>query len=295
MSGRVHQRGSSGQHVNRNGEALAVYASQQRCDKVTPLRGYNSGGSMERRSRGAAREGSKMGDNSTAPEPTPWFTLGGERVQVWLSERGLTALLIMLVLDLFVLPIFAPDLGHVALDVAYMVLLVTGAAALCATRVSRFLALGFAVLALAFRGLERADVSSITVLGSTAASLVTMIVFSLLVLLRTMSPGPITRFRIQGAVATFMLVGLTFAQAFELTEIVEPGSFQFAAAILPEDVPYELRYYSLVTLTTVGYGDVTPVSRTARSLANFEGLIGQLYPVVILGWMVASLRGRRPD
>jgi len=214
---------------------------------------------------------------------------------VWLSERGLTALLIMLVLDLFVLPIFAPDLGHVALDVAYLVLLVTGAAALCATRVSRFLAVGFALLALAFRGLERTDISSITVLGSTAASLVTMIVFSFLVLLRTMSPGPITRFRIQGAVATYMLVGLTFAQAFELTEIVEPGSFQFAAAILPEEVPYELRYYSVVTLTTVGYGDVTPVSRTARSLANFEGLIGQLYPVVILGWMVASLRGRRPD
>lgn len=236
-----------------------------------------------------------MGDDKTAPERTPWFTVGGERVQVWLSERGLTALLVMLVVDLFVLPIFAPGLGHFALDVAYGFLLMTGAAALCATRRTRFVAIAFAVLALAFRGLERADASSITLLGATAASLATMAVFSLLVLLRTMSPGPITRYRIQGAVATYMLIGVTFAQAFELTELLVVGSFQFTGAILPQDVPYELRYYSLVTLTTVGYGDVTPVSRVARSLANFEGLIGQLYPVVILGWMVASLGARRSD
>ena len=214
---------------------------------------------------------------------------------MWLSERGLTALLIMLVVDIFVLPIFAPGLGHLALDAAYAVLLVTGAAALCATRVTRFVAIGFAVFALTFRWLERSDVSYITVVAATAASLATLAVFSLLVLLRTMSPGPITRFRIQGAVATYMLVGLTFAQAFELTEILQAGSFQFADAILPEEVPYELRDYSLVTLTTVGYGDVTPVSRVARSLANLEGLIGQLYPVVILGWMVASLGTRRSD
>jgi hypothetical protein len=45
----------------------------------------------------------------------------------------------------------------------------------------------------------------------------------------------------------------------------------------------------------VGYGDVTPVSSVARSLATLEGLIGQLYPVVILGWMVSSLRARRSD
>ena len=78
-----------------------------------------------------------MGDDGTTPKHSPWFTVGGERVQVWLSEQGLTALLVMLVLDLFVLPIFAPDLSHVALDVAYIVLLVTGAAALCATRRKR--------------------------------------------------------------------------------------------------------------------------------------------------------------
>ena len=224
-----------------------------------------------------------------------WVAVGSDRVQVWLSDKGLSALLVMLAVDLFLLPVFAPRLGRFTLDVAYSVLLVTGAASLCATRVPRYLALATTVLALAFRWLEPPGVDSVTPFGTAFATLAAMVVFSLLVFLRTMSPGPITRFRIQGAVATYMLIGITFARAFELTELLAAGSFRFTSATLPQDVRYELGYYSLVTLTTLGYGDVTPVSRVARSLANLEGLIGQLYPVVILGWMVSSLRSRRSD
>jgi voltage-gated potassium channel Kch len=53
-------------------------------------------------------------------------------------------------------------------------------------------------------------------------------------------------------------------------------------------------YFSLVTLTTVGYGDVTPVTPLARRLAMFEGFIGQLFPAIIIGWMVSSMK-RRED
>jgi voltage-gated potassium channel Kch len=50
-----------------------------------------------------------------------------------------------------------------------------------------------------------------------------------------------------------------------------------------------------VTLTTVGYGDVTPLSPLGRRLAAAEGLIGQLYPAIIIGWMVSSMKTRRAD
>ncbi len=236
-----------------------------------------------------------MGDQRQEPAHRPLVTAGGERVQVWLSEQGLTGLLIMLVVDIFLLPIFGPGLPHITLDIVFSVLLVTGVAAVCERRFPRILALVFATLTLASQWLERAGVDGFTTLSSTVASLTTIAVFSLLVLVRTMSPGPITRFRIQGAVAAYMLIGLTFAQAFALTELLEPGSFQFAGQALPQGMAYELGYYSLVTLTTVGYGDVTPVSSVARSLATLEGLVGQLYPVVILGWMVSSLRTRQHD
>jgi hypothetical protein len=46
------------------------------------------------------------------------------------------------------------------------------------------------------------------------------------------------------------------------------------------------RYFSLVTITTVGYGDITPVSPTARAFANVKSVVGQLYQVIQLAWLV---------
>jgi hypothetical protein len=46
-------------------------------------------------------------------------------------------------------------------------------------------------------------------------------------------------------------------------------------------------YFSFVTLTTAGYGDITPVARAARSLSNLEALIGQLYPAIVLARLVS--------
>ena len=48
-----------------------------------------------------------------------------------------------------------------------------------------------------------------------------------------------------------------------------------------------LIYFSMTTLTTVGYGDVTPINPVARSLANFEGMIGQLFPALTLARLVS--------
>ena len=48
----------------------------------------------------------------------------------------------------------------------------------------------------------------------------------------------------------------------------------------------EFLYFSLTSLTTMGYGDITPVYPLARSLANFEALIGQLYPAILIARLV---------
>jgi voltage-gated potassium channel Kch len=102
------------------------------------------------------------------------------------------------------------------------------------------------------------------------ASLASIALLALLVFVRTLRPGPITRHRIEGAVAAHLLVGLTFALAYELIEVVSPGSLRLpeSATQLDEGT---LGYFSIVTLTTVGYGDVTPLSPLARRLAAAEG------------------------
>jgi voltage-gated potassium channel Kch len=54
-------------------------------------------------------------------------------------------------------------------------------------------------------------------------------------------------------------------------------------------------YFSFVTLTTTGYGDIVPLHPYARSLANIEAVIGQLYPATLLARLVTLELKSRPD
>jgi len=97
------------------------------------------------------------------------------------------------------------------------------------------------------------------------------------------------------AVCTYLLLGVLWAIACSLADILEPGSFAFA--ITDSGVPGVMRfggegsfysiYYSFVTLTTLGIGDITPVSPIAKMLSAIEAVVGQLYLAVLVARMVA--------
>jgi hypothetical protein len=215
-----------------------------------------------------------------------------ERVGTWLSDEALTGLLLILVLDMLVLPMLGPDVGQVLLNMVFTGLLLTGLAAVANRKVG-FVVVGLIVLAtVALRWM--APVLAVTKATTLVASLVTISLFAMLVFLRTLSPGPITRHRVEGAVAAYLLIGMAFAIAYEGIELLAPGSLRFAEGE-PEAMDRAVGYFSLVTLTTLGYGDVTPVGPLTRRLAMAEGLIGQLYPAIIIGWMVSSMTPRRRD
>ena len=93
-----------------------------------------------------------------------------------------------------------------------------------------------------------------------------------------------TLHRVQGAVAAYLLLGLVWGYAYQLVAALAPGAFANAVATPGQD--HNLIYFSFVTLTTVGYGDVTPVHPAARSLALMEALTGQLYPAILLARLV---------
>lgn len=96
---------------------------------------------------------------------------------------------------------------------------------------------------------------------------------------------------INAAISVYLLLGVAWAFLYSLVDILEPRSFQS----LYEDSPDFMRigsehsycfYYSLVTLTTLGYGDIVPVSRAATMLAVLEAMTGQIYLVVLVGRLV---------
>jgi hypothetical protein len=95
----------------------------------------------------------------------------------------------------------------------------------------------------------------------------------------------ITRDTIYAGIVGYLLIGVMWALAFLLLDELQPGSFK-----IPEEHQAEPRYlfyyHSFVTLTTLGYGDVTPLTAQASSLCLLEALIGQLYLTVLIAMLV---------
>jgi hypothetical protein len=103
--------------------------------------------------------------------------------------------------------------------------------------------------------------------------------------------GPITPRRIQGAIAVYLLLGFIWAQLYELVALWRPGAFTGAVEGMGS-LPWT--YYSFVTLTTMGYGDIMPVHPLARAVAVLEALTGQLYLAIMLARLVSlELQSRR--
>jgi voltage-gated potassium channel len=94
--------------------------------------------------------------------------------------------------------------------------------------------------------------------------------------------------RIVGAICVYLLIGLAWASLFETLDFVVPGSLRFPADTAwatPGTVRY--RYLSFVTLATLGYGDVTPQTPLAGTLAALEAVSGQLYIGITVARLVA--------
>jgi ion channel len=108
-------------------------------------------------------------------------------------------------------------------------------------------------------------------------------------------PGRITYHRVVGAILLYLLIGLTFMVLFAFVGISFPGAFGGLTFEYNSTLANKLLYFSFVTLTSTGYGDIVPIHPLAKSLSNLEAIIGQLYPATLLGRLVTlELRKRRP-
>ena len=109
-----------------------------------------------------------------------------------------------------------------------------------------------------------------------------------LLLADVLRKGAVTADKIYGALCVYLIIGLTWGFMFLTLEGCQPGSFLFGQARLSgiEKDPATLVYFSFVTLSTVGYGDITPLSPPARSFAFMEAIIGQIYLAVLVARLV---------
>ncbi len=100
--------------------------------------------------------------------------------------------------------------------------------------------------------------------------------------------GQVTFHRVQGAIVLYLNIALLFFTFYRLADVLLPNAFSGLPSTGREyGSGAALLYFSFATLTTLGYGDITPLHPLARSLANLEAVIGQLYPATLLARLVS--------
>jgi hypothetical protein len=212
------------------------------------------------------------------------------------SDSLLTALTVLLLLMLFV---FAP-LQAIGIKAFQFLEFVSALCLICGA----FLISGSPTVVLALlAALTMAGAAAISRLNAPSvldvylfagALLITGITLGYVVARAVFASGRVSYHRIVGAVLVYLSVALTFVALYSIVGLIVPNAF---SGMSFEDNPAlasKVIYFSFVTLTSTGYGDVFPVHPVARSLGNLETIIGQLYPATLLARLVSlEIEGRR--
>jgi voltage-gated potassium channel Kch len=106
-------------------------------------------------------------------------------------------------------------------------------------------------------------------------------------------PGTVTDDRIFVSVSLYLLLGMLWFSLYNMLEAIHPGSFVQASAPASALPRGTMIYLSLATLTTLGYGDIVPMTPISRMVAALEAVAGVLYIAITVARLVSGYRG--PD
>jgi hypothetical protein len=217
------------------------------------------------------------------------------------SEHRFTLLLTTLLLLMLVAPAVQVlrDRGHgdwsaVLITLLFSLVLLAAIPAVSRTRGSIAMAVILVGPAIMLRALDvvyRNDAVQLAHLVSGSLFFVFAIVAIMRYLIDTQR---VTSNTISASLCVYMLLGVFWATVYSLLELLEPGTFSVPAhqgvdpgvAGIGTERTIDLLYYSFTTLTTLGYGDILPVSAFARMFAVTEAVVGQVILVVLVAHLV---------
>ena len=191
---------------------------------------------------------------------------------------------------------------EVLLDVCSDVLLVVGLLTVCEQRRHRLTALVLGCPAIVLELVAHAfpvEVASVVHLVGQVSAMI-FLCFVVVTLIRAVITSRVVTWdTVSAALVGYIIIGAIWTQIYCALEMTRPGSFAVPAASADrlDDVTQRqttLEYFSFTTLSTLGYGDIVPVSRPARSLACVEAICGQFYLAVLVAGLV-GMRGTRPE
>jgi hypothetical protein len=215
----------------------------------------------------------------------------------WISRQRFRAMLLFLVAMLVIAPVLEEhSVGRYSFDGFRTLIFLTAFVILVKEKRHRLLGIGFGIPALIggwiVASIDRADLPALETGFHALAAI--FLAFTIGAILRAVyRDGDVTTDSVCGAFCGYLLVGVIFGHLYCIVESLVPDSFAMsAAASSAQSVArdrYLLFYFSMITMTTVGYGDILPSTALTRGLAMIEAVAGQFYIAVL----VAELIGKR--
>lgn len=209
--------------------------------------------------------------------------------RVALQDRALTAFLVLEVLILFVaaplagMGIHAPVLigGMLVLPLVIAIVMISSSTG------ARLLAMLATALAIAGVLVRLSHPPGIGLWFGHGAVIAAGIAICWVIARAVFAPGRVTHHRIEGAVILYLNLAVIFGSADRLVAEVYPGAFGNVPPGQTEgEAASSMLYFSFTTLTATGFGEILPVHPIARSLANLETIVGQLYMAILLARLV---------
>lgn len=102
------------------------------------------------------------------------------------------------------------------------------------------------------------------------------------ILWKVLSAPKVTVETLYGAVCAYLFIAIVWGMAYSFVDLISPGSFRYTYDAAKHLAWPDYSFFSVVTLTTVGYGDIVPIGGV-KGLVMMEGIIGAMYPAVLIG------------
>jgi voltage-gated potassium channel len=200
------------------------------------------------------------------------------------------ALLISILL-LFVVAPFVVSLhdGILVMNVISVAVLVAGSYALSERTHLFTIAVVLSAITIVGTGLLLAFPQRWVQLASHLSIVILIAFFCVTILSYVLGSGRVTSDKIFAAICVYMLLGYGWSFVYSLLLELEPQSFATTSDLAPTNYVgriLQLRYFSFMTLTTVGYGDIVPRSPAAQTMTVLEAVMGQFYLVALVGRLV---------
>jgi voltage-gated potassium channel len=198
----------------------------------------------------------------------------------------LVSLLFIFILSPFVMPYYY---GPTVVNVVGVIVFLSGVYAVRERRSLWIIGLALSIFSIIMTSWLAASPRHWIVVVAHSSVVVLIGFFAIAILWQVLHGGKVTADKIYGAVSVYLLFGYAFAFVYSVIEEIQPGAFTSVTSLAPHDLVgrvMQLRYFSFVTLATVGYGDIVPHTPTARTVALLEAMLGQFYLVALIGRLV---------